>query len=146
MCFTCEPVDLVDPLLRAPCWCMGPQSDDYEDEQSYDDDSSDDDDSDGHDADEHDEDEKSDDDAEHDNPKEDNRVSYVAEAAMPSFATENSLHTDIAVHEAIVDPGCSKGMVSEDRYQKFKQLLAAEFPDLRASEKPSSTVYRFAGG
>ena len=121
---------------------MGPQSDDYDDEQGYDD-SSDEDDSDGDDVDEEDrriaerpqddadEDGRNDDDAEDNDPKEDNRASYVAETALP----EESLHADIAVHEAIVDPGCSKGMVSEDRYHKFKQLIATDFPDLCVSEK-----------
>eukprot|EP00959_Pyramimonas_sp_CCMP1952_P272430 5695744-Pyramimonas_sp.AAC.1 len=59
---------------------------------------------------------------------------------------ESSLHADIAIHEAIMDSGCSKGAVSSERFENFRALLAAEFPHLVASACPSATRCRFAGG
>ncbi len=56
------------------------------------------------------------------------------------------MHADIGDHEAIVDSGCSKGMVSKMRLENFKALLRQEFPELYVQETPSNTKYSFAGG
>ncbi|CAK0794756.1 unnamed protein product, partial [Prorocentrum cordatum] len=56
------------------------------------------------------------------------------------------MHADIGDHEAIIDSGCSKGMVSKRRLENFKALLQQEYPELYVSEGPSNTKYRFVGG
>ncbi|CAK0904902.1 unnamed protein product, partial [Prorocentrum cordatum] len=43
---------------------------------------------------------------------------------------EDGMHADIADHEAIVDSGRSKGMVSKKRLENFKTLLRQEYPEL----------------
>eukprot|EP00959_Pyramimonas_sp_CCMP1952_P377819 7914082-Pyramimonas_sp.AAC.1 len=48
------------------------------------------------------------------------RASDTAAAALPATVVEDSMHADIGDHGAIIDSGCSKGMVSKKRLDNFK--------------------------